>query len=104
MMKLLYTIAVPTTGSVELKVPFGVGSCKMRIGRAGTVENVGTISNAGVNQVNDIKFPIINGKSPNTFIISQTGSPESTTIFYLLVTELGGLPDPDYFTGGAQSE
>ena len=98
-MKLLYTISVPTSGSVTLQIPYGISSCKMRM-----VENVGFVSSAGVNQTTDIKFPIINGKSPNTFKISQTGSPETVTTFYLLITELGGIPDPDYFTGGAASE
>lgn len=103
-MKLLYTITVPTSGSVRLQIPYGISSCKMRMGTNGMVENVGFVSSAGVNQTTDIKFPIINGKSPNTFKISQTGTPETVTTFYLLVTELGGIPDPDYFTGGAASE
>lgn len=103
-MKLLYTISVPTSGSVTLQIPYGVSSCKMRMGTSGVVENVGWISSVGMNDANDIKFPIINGKSPNTFKVTQTGTAETSTNFYLLITELGGIPDPDYFTGGAASE
>lgn len=103
-MKLYYTITVPTTGSVTLQIPYGISSCKMRMGTNGMVENVGFVSSAGVNQTTDIKFPIINGKSPNTFKISQTGTPEAVTTFYLLITELGGIPDPNYFAGGATNE
>lgn len=61
-MKLLYTITVPTRGSVTLQIPYGISSCKMRMGTNGMVENVGFVSSAGVNQTTDIKFPIINGK------------------------------------------
>lgn len=103
-MKLYYTIAVPVTGEVTLQVPCGVSKCKMRIGTSGVVQNVGWISSVGMNDASDIKFPIINGKSPNTFKVSQTGTSESDTTFYLLITELGGIPDPNYFTGGVASE
>lgn len=104
-MKLLYTITVPTSGSVTLQIPYGISSCKMRMGTNGVVENVGFVSSAGVNQTTDIKFPIINGKSPNTFKVSQTGTPEYVTTFYLLITEIGGIPDPNYFaTEVAQDE
>ena len=103
-MKLVYTIVVPTSGSVTLQIPYGVSSCKMRMGANGIVENVGVVSSVGMNQITDIKFPIINGKSPNTFKISQAGSPETTTTFYLLITELGGIPNSDYFTRGVASE
>ena len=103
-MKMYYTINVPATGSVTLQVPYGISKCKMRIGTSGVAENVGWISSVGMNDTSDIKFPIINGKSPNTFKVSQTGNSESATTFYLLITELGGIPDPDYFTGGTASE
>lgn len=37
--------------------------------------------------------------------VPATGAVELTaTTFYILITEIGGLPDPDYFTGGAASE
>ena len=61
-MKLLYTITVPTSGSVTLQIPYGISSCKMRMGTNGMVENVSFVSSAGVNQTTDIKFPIINEK------------------------------------------
>ena len=103
-MKLFYPISVPTTGSVELIIPIGIKSCKMRAGSNVLVENVGVCSNAGVNVTPDIKFPIIDGKSPCKFKISQAGTSEAATTFYVLITEIGGLPDPDYFTGGVLSE
>lgn len=103
-MKLLYQINVPTTGFAELIIPIGIKSCKMRAGYNVTVEDVGVCSTAGVNTLPDINFPIINGKSPCKFKISQTSGGQTTTIFYVLITEIGGIPDPDYFTGGATSE
>lgn len=103
-MKLLYPISVPATGAVELTVPIGIRKCKMRAGSNVLVENVGVCSNAGVNVTPDISFPIIDGKSPCRFKISQASTSETATTFYILITEIGGLPDPDYFTGGAASE
>lgn len=52
-MKLLYTITVPTSGSVTLQIPYGISSCKMRMGTNGMVENVGFVSSAGVNQTTE---------------------------------------------------
>ena len=88
-MKLLYTITVPANGSVELIIPIGVKSCKMRAGSNVLVE--------GVNVTPDIKFPIIAGKSPCKFEISQISGAAVSTTFYVLITEIGGIPNPDYF-------
>ena len=94
-MKLLYTITVPANGSVELIIPIGVKSCKMRASNNVAVESVGVCATTAVNTVPDIKFPIIDGKSPCKFKITQAAG--SATTFYLLITEIGGIPDPDYF-------
>lgn len=90
-MKLLYSIVVPATGSVELIIPIGVKSCNV------LVTDVGVCSTTGINVTPDIKFPIIAGKSPCKFEISQISGAESATTFYLLITEIGGIPNPDYF-------
>lgn len=96
-MKLLYSINVPATDSVELIIPIGVKSCKMRAGNNVFVGDVGVCSTSGINVAPDIKFPIIDGKSPCKFKISQTSGATTPTTFYLLITEIGGLPNPDYF-------
>lgn len=96
-MKLLYSIVVPATDSVELIIPIGVKSCKMRAGSNVLVKGVGVCSTTGINVTPDIKFPIIAGKSPCKFEISQISGAESSTTFYLLITEIGGIPNPDYF-------
>lgn len=43
-----------------------------------------------------IEFPIIAGKSPNTFTISYWDA--NATVLYILINELGGVPDPNYFS------
>lgn len=83
-MKLLYEVSVPSKANGTIVLPVGV------------------ISNVGINQCNSIRFPIINGKSPNTFTAYNNG--DAAGNLYVFVEELGGIPDPDYFTGGAASE
>ena len=96
-MKLYYSISVPANSSVELIIPIGVKSCKMRAGNNVLVEGVGVCSTTGVNVTPDIKFPIIAGKSPCKFEISQISGAAVSTTFYVLITEIGGIPNPDYF-------
>lgn len=42
------------------------------------------------------EFPIIDGKSPNTFTIEYWEA--SATTLHILINELGGIPDPNYFS------
>lgn len=81
-MKLFYSISVPANGSVELIIPIGVKSCKMRAHNNVTVEDVGVCATTGVNTLPDIKFPIIDGKSPCKFKITQGSGSTTTTFFY----------------------
>lgn len=52
-----------------------------------TFLNAGVISNAGINQCNSIRFPIIDGKSPNTFTAYNNG--DSAGNLYVFIEELG---------------
>lgn len=90
-MKLLYEVSVPSKANGTIVLPVGVSQVKM-----------GAISSYGLNQCVSIRFPIINGKSPNTF--TAYNSSDAVVVFYVFVEELGGIPDPDYFTGGVASE
>jgi len=101
-MKLQYIGSVPATSTATITLPFGVSQVKLRGSVPMPITGIGQISNAGINQCTSIRFPIIDGKSPNTF--SAYNSEANAANFYLFVEELGGIPDPDYFTGGATSE
>ena len=103
-MKLLYEVSVPKKkkGIGTIVLPVGVSQVKIRAAVNVNVLNVGVISNAGINQCNSIRFPIIDGKSPNTFTAFNNG--DSVGNLYVFIEELGGIPDPDYFTGGVASE
>lgn len=102
-MKLLYSATIEPSGNKTLTIPFGVKRCKMRSSaQVPIIIGVGPIASGTFNSVTEFEFPIINGKSPNTFTTSYAGT--DTISIYLLVQEIGGLPDPDYFTGGATSE
>ncbi len=102
-MQLLYSATIEPSGNKTLTIPFGVKRCKMRSSaQTPVIIGVGPISTGAINTVTELEFPIINGKSPNTFTTSYAG--DDTITIYLLVEEIGGLPDPDYFTGGVVSE
>lgn len=101
-MKLLYEVSVPSKANGTIVLPVGVSQVKMQSSTNVNVSNVGAISSYGFNQCASIRFPIINGKSPNTFTVYN--SSDAVVVFYVFVEELGGIPDPDYFTGGAASE
>ena len=94
-MKLLYRAEI-TASNKTLTVPFGVKRCKMRSSAQTPITGIGTIGTTPINACVSLEFPIINGTSPNTFTTTFGGT-ETLTI-YVLVEELGGIPDPDYFT------
>lgn len=100
-MKLQYILSVPATSTAAITLPFGVAQVKMRGSVSMSITGIGQISNAGINQCTSIRFPIIDGKSPCTFSAYNEANAAN---FYLFVEELGGIPDSDYFTGGAASE
>lgn len=95
-MKLLYSAEI-TASNKTLTVPFGVKRCKMRSSaQTPIITGIGPIGTTAINACTSLEFPIINGTSPNTFTTTFGGT-ETLTI-YVLVEELGGIPDPDYFT------
>ena len=95
-MKLLYSAEI-TARNKTLTVPFGVKRCKMRSSaQTPIITGIGPIGTTAINACTSLEFPIINGMSPNTFTTTFGGT-ETLTI-YVLVEELGGIPDPDYFT------
>lgn len=58
----------------KLTVPFGVKSMKIRTNADyAVIKEIGSIASNTVNISSEIKFPIVNGKSPNTFVISGWG-------------------------------
>ena len=93
-MKLQYVLNVPANGNATITIPFGVAQVKLR----GSVNGIGHISSAGINQCVSLSFPIVNGKSPNTFTVFN--SEANAANFYIFVEKIGGLADPNYFTGG----
>lgn len=90
-MQLLYSAEI-TASNKTLTVPFGVKRCKMRSSaQTPIIMGIGPIGTTAINACTSFEFPIINGTSPNTFTTSFGGTE-------VLVEELGGIPDPDYFT------
>jgi hypothetical protein len=90
--KLLYTFKLNNNESIIL--PVGVKKMKIRnISTGSTIIELGTISSSPINQCVDIEFPIVNGKSPCKFTSIGDGN-----TYQLLITELGGTPDPNYFS------
>lgn len=97
-MQLLYSAKI-TESNKTLTVPFGVKRCKMRSSaQTPIITGIGPIGTTAINACTSLEFPIINGTSPNTFTTTFVGTDEIT--IYVLVEELGGTPDPDYFTRG----
>lgn len=97
-MKLLYTFNKSTypEGS-KITIPFGIKKMKIKCDRDGvTIAEIGWINAQSFNVIEPIEFPIINGRSPNTFTILYLGS--NTTNVEILLQELGGIPDPNYFS------
>ena len=87
-MKLLYEVSVPSKSNGTIVLPVGVSQVKMRSSTNVTVSNVGSISSYGFNQCVSIRFPIINGKSPNTF--TAYNSSDAVVVFYVFCRGIGG--------------
>ena len=97
-MKLLYTFNKSTypQGS-KITIPFGIKKMKIKSDRDSvTISEIGGINQQSFNMSTPIEFPIINGRSPNTFTLAYLGS--NTTNVEILIQELGGIPDPNYFS------
>lgn len=91
-MELLYAFeksSYPAKSTITL--PYGLKKIKIKGANGGaTIKELGYI-----NECESICFPIVNGKSPNTFTIIYWG--DTTTEIDIFIEELGGIPDPDYF-------
>lgn len=96
-MQILFSATIKPSGNKTLTVPYGVKRAKFRSSaQVPVLVGIGPISSSAMNTIQDIEFPLVNGSSPNTFTASFSGT-EPITI-YCLVQEVGGTPDPDYFT------
>lgn len=97
-MKLLYAFyksEFPNKSKVTL--PVGIKKAKfMFLGGYCTIAELGSIGSQPMNLSVPFEFPIIDGKSPNTFTIDYWES--NATVLYILINELGGIPDPNYFS------
>lgn len=97
-MKILYTFNKSTyPQDSKITIPFGIRKMKIKcdIGSA-TINEIGGISSQPFNVCTAIEFPIINGRSPNTFTLSYLD--DNTNNVEILLQELGGIPDPNYFS------
>lgn len=97
-MQLLYKFNKSThpQGS-KITIPFGIKKMKIRFDvDGGSISEIGWITAQPFNSSTSIEFPIINGRSPNTFTLSYLGS--NTSNVEILLQELGGIPDPNYFS------
>ncbi len=94
-MKLQYVLNIPAKSNATITIPFGVSAVKLRGSVNMTVSGIGHISSAGINECVSISFPIINGKSPNTF--TAFNSEANAANFYIFVEKIGGVADPNYF-------
>lgn len=80
----------------SISVPYGLKKIKLKVDTGlATIRELGNIGGGYVNNVNSIEFPIVDGKSPNTFDILYWA--DSTKEIEIIVEELGGIPDPNYF-------
>lgn len=96
-MKLLYVFnKVDFPSGSKIFLPIGIKKIKIR-GNAGacSIKELGYISASPINSLPSMEFPIINGKSPNSFTIANWTN-EAIDV-NILVEELGGIPDPNYF-------
>lgn len=92
-MKLYYNFSLKSSETFEL--PVGIKKIKIRSATKATyILELGYISTVAINQCVDIEFPIINGKSPCKF--TNTGSED--VVLHVLISEIGGIPDPNYFS------
>lgn len=77
-------------------MPYGVREVKIYTnGGPVTIKEIGAVLTSSVSGATPIKFPIIDGKSPNVFHIDYWS--ETTRSVEFLIMELGGITDPNYF-------
>lgn len=97
-MKLLYAFEKSKypVGS-KITLPVGIKKAKMMfLGAYCSIKELGSVGNQPLSLCVPYEFPIIDGKSPNTFTMEYWES--NATVLYILITEIGGIPDPNYFS------
>lgn len=99
-MKLLYTTTLNSGSPGSIIIPFGVK--KMKINSTAGVESneLGKLTTSGFSLIQSYSFPIIDGSSPNVFTFK---APSERLVVSVFVEEVGGTPDPDYFTREANT-
>lgn len=68
----------------------------MFLGGYSTIKELGSVGTEPFNIGYPYEFPIIDGKSPNTFTIEYWDP--NAKLLRILITEIGGIPDPNYFS------
>lgn len=82
----------------SISLPYGLKKIKIKVDTGlVTIMELGNIGGGYLNIIKSIEFPIVDGKSPNTFNILYWN--DSTKEIEIFVEELGGIPDPNYFSG-----
>lgn len=101
-MKLQYVLTVPAKGNATLTIPFGIAQVKLR-GRVNmTVSGIGQITDATINQCVSLSFPIVNGKSPNTFTVLTAKQGPQIFTFFVEKNRWSSRPELLYNGGGCQ--
>ena len=76
-------------------LPFGVKKMKINSTAGCESNELGKLTTAAFSQQQSYSFPIIDGSSPNVFTFK---APSERLVVSVFVEEVGGTPDPDYFT------
>ena len=94
-MKLLYTVTLNSGSVGSIILQFGVKKMKINSTAGCESNELGKLTTAVLSQQQPYSFPIIDGSSPNVFTFK---APSERLVVTVFVEEIGGTPDPDYFT------
>lgn len=94
-MKLLYTVTLNSGSVGSIILPFGVKKMKINSTSGCESNELGKLATVALSQLQPYSFPIIDGSSPNVFTFK---APSERLVVTVFVEEIGGTPDPDYFT------
>lgn len=94
-MKLLYTVTLNSGSVGSIILPFGVKKMKINTTAGCESNELGKLATVALSQQQPYSFPIIDGSSPNVFTFK---APSERLVVTVFVEEIGGTPDPDYFT------
>ncbi len=79
----------------DVSIPIGVKKAKFSCNGHINLRYIGDVGGTPLNATNSLEFPIINGRSPNTFSVQFYSA--NVDQFIIFVEEIGGIPDPNYF-------